>query len=683
MAIEENTAGTDHEEAPAGPAQSVDRSRRDLNAVLAHMAYECGRGHAAHQPIEVFLQVASGCNLDCYMCSEHNRPQEWRFGRGLLSLDPKLYEKLEREIFPLAQRLTIGVGGEPMISRHFLDYLERAKAAGLDVHVMTNGTRINTDKRAEALARCASSLEISIDAATPESYERIRHGAKLISLVRNIHRLNAYRSRATEGGRTHLTLCFVLMKSNVHEFPLFVDLARHVDADRVSGWHVISMTEDSAEESLQGDRARSNAYLAEAVRRGEALGIEVDVPRPFELGPGESSVEVEVPEYADVVAPDFLAMLAEPGAASHADREPDDSEVFEFADQEESAPPPEPSGEATISASSEECRPEGPAPAAGRVPEIGGITREALRRAATSSGRIHCASPTNSVFVFFDGRVLPCCHPHSHVALEMGNLHEQDFAEIWNSDLYRNLREGLYTGDAPPMCQNCSIVHSPPPKEERLEDQVGPGKDLASWYAGRQPTSVDDEGTPSWVIEALAPRWHGQHRTIELLATERRHLADHAEALVREREHLHAHIGNLGTHVAGLERASGSWQGRAEEMERAVDAHALQAAELLGERKHLLKHIGNLDERIAGLGKHAANLELALSHWRDRVMMMKREIESHLLQAAELLGERKHLHEHIDNLTGHIGRIEHVLRRIRGSRQYRWLTRLDRLRRRQ
>jgi MoaA/NifB/PqqE/SkfB family radical SAM enzyme len=512
-------------------------------------------------------------------------------------LPQELFGRIEREMFPYARRLVIGVGGEPMISPHFFDYVRRAHAAGLAVHVMTNGSRINTDEAAGTLASCLSSMEISVDGATKETYERIRIGAKWENLVRNLERLDRHRKARPVGQRPHLTLCYVLMKSNVHEFPAFVEFAQRIGADRASGWHVIPVTEEGRRESLQDERARSNEILAQAVARGRELGIEVDVPAPFPL-------EGEIGEAPEATAPESVVVAlggvpAEPTGSGGllADHPSDPEALFEVVDHAppsahlravESAPAgtpavasapaatpavasapaatpalasapaaapaasaPQPAQPATAAggAQPDAVSPLPPAipPAAPAVAQSanaasalhvqgGGIARERMRHAALV-GRVHCSSPTTSVFVFFDGRVLPCCHPHAHSSLPMGNLWDQSFSEIWDGPLYRNLRKGLFTGDAPPLCQSCSIVHSPPPKIEKREELLAPGNDLRSWYAGRDLTA--EEGLqPAWAQPALLE--HVTHVVDELDQTQR-----HAQTVERERDALRAHTGNL------------------------------------------------------------------------------------------------------------------------------------------
>ena len=671
-------------------AQSPSCARRDLNAELAVQAYDAGRGLALHRPVDIYLQVASACNLDCYMCAEHNRPEQWKHGRGLKSLPPELFAKIEREVFPYAKRLTIGVGGEPMISKHFLDYLERAKAAGLEIHVMTNGTMINTDRKAEALARCTTSMEISVDGATPETYERVRIGSRWERLIGNIQRLNRFRDKAPEGERTHLTLCYVLMKSNVHEFPLFVDLGKALGADRVSGWHVIPMTPEGHTETLQEDKARSNAFCEAARARGKELGIEVDVPEPFPLRKNETEPEIELPDFDPVIPFHIAASLVPPTIEGDPEGQPDDAEEFAFADTEEDAAPPEsidlqPVGMALPSAtptrdqadaSDKGSKPakstksaktaksgktakttgtaaalaepkEAPAsePVGSRrpakisaeansngamatsstketpklegelaekleaaskaeattyqAPQKGGMVREASRN-KSQAGRIHCSSPSTSVFLFYDGRVLPCCHPHAHNTLPMGNLHDQSFAKIWNSLLYQNLREGLHEGDAPPLCQSCSIVHSPPPVVERFEDLVGPGNDLRSFFADRVPKS-DVDAEKAFVIEALTKPWHKQYEAIEGLALDRKELRDGYKAL---KEELHSEIEahkNVGEDLLSqTESLRAQTELISDENANMVEELAVRA-ELLDEQR---QHIADLEHILGRTGAH-------------------------------------------------------------------------------
>jgi radical SAM protein with 4Fe4S-binding SPASM domain len=389
-------------------SDDTDTARQRLNSFLAHRALDTGKGVAHHMPVEVYVQVASACNLDCYMCSEHLRPPGKRHGRDVEALPLELWDRIVAEVFPYSSRVNIGLGGEPMISPHFLHYIETAHAAGQEVSLVTNGTRINRDAVAETLARCVSFMQISLDGATRETYERIRLGSHWGKIRANLEMLNRYRMAHPPERRTHVTFCFVLMKSNVHELAEFVRFAREFHADRVHAQHVIPVTEEGKHESLFDEQERYDRYLAEAEQVGRELGMELSLPRAYGTPAGASSVE----------------------PAMH---------------------------------------PPAGAPAAPLAP-----------------ARIPCHMPTMTVFLFYDGRVYPCCHPFAHQKMQLGDLRTQSFSEIWRSTMYRNLRAGLFRGDAPSICRGCSIVHSPPPQYEDPDAlNGGESKDLAGYYDGR------------------------------------------------------------------------------------------------------------------------------------------------------------------------------------------------------
>jgi MoaA/NifB/PqqE/SkfB family radical SAM enzyme len=649
--------------------------RQFANDLMAVKSFERGGGGVHHKPIEVYLQVASACNLDCYMCYEHLRPPRYRRGRGLRSMPPELFAKIEREILPYSTKITFGVGGEPMLCEHLLDYIQRAYAARQHVHMMTNGTRITSDEVAETLARCLTSLEISIDAATKETYERIRLGSRWEHIFANIERLNRFRFQGPPEERTHLSLCFVMMKSNVHELPRFIDVARQLRADRVAAWHVIPVTEEGRREALIDDQERSDHYLALAHARAVELGLEADLVKPFRKGAAElaptlaGSRQSVIERMADL---DHAAKMHSPSAGAAGNGGPAAAEssapesagaapVPEPTPAEPSSPAALPSGAATETA---------PPPGAAAHDEVNGQPAEAHDahavhepealeldangmlapvsfspiadppdpleaaralvefNARPKGERLHCASPYTTVFIFYDGRVFPCCHPHAHVKLPMGNLLRQDFGEVWNGRAYRNLRAGLKLGDPPPICQRCSIVHGPSEQMETAGPLEGEGADLASYYGALdldpQPKTVGSAGLVGALESAgVADRLQANAHEREAFEVEGNAMVGHIKNVEGEpvplREHAHAAEDNL----LKLHRY-------ADDLEHERDALAGHARSLQAELLPLREHAKTLEIERDGLAGHAANREAEREHLLGHVRNLERILrESH------------------------------------------------------
>jgi len=532
-----------------------------LNEILSHRAYERGDGVAVHFPRDIYLQVASACNLDCFMCSEHNRPRPQRRGHGLTSLSPELFEVVEREIFPYSRELMLGVGGEPMLSKHFLEYVERAHAMNQEVRVLTNGTRIRTEAAAATLSGCVSQLQVSIDAATAETYETIRSGSRWKSLRANLDRLNRIRLAAPPGRRCFLQLNFVLMQCNIRELPAFVDFAREVEADRVYGQHLIIVTEAARGESLYDDPDLYNRIHEEAMARAREGGMDLDLPDPYPVGiptgkiQGPADEEVLIPfplPTSDWTSPADLGLKAS-------------STAFDAGD------------------------------------------------AAVPSKRIPCHMPTNSVLILYDGRVFPCCHPYAHKQMEMGNLNSQTFKEIWNSRHYRNLRVGLFTGDAPHICRSCSLVHDPPPEREDPERLDREENCLQAHYGDQDLAPMKDPAgecidvlSGSSLLEtssAFQATFDAFYETLESLRKERDTMVDHIRNLEKDSDGMDLHLRNLEKDRDGMDL-----------------------------------HIRNLEQEMASLEAHVRGLEGEMSvreaHIRDLEKGLRRFRNFPLIRAA-------------------------------------------------
>jgi radical SAM protein with 4Fe4S-binding SPASM domain len=66
-----------------------------------------------------------------------------------------------------------------------------------------------------------------------------------------------------------------------------------------------------------------------------------------------------------------------------------------------------------------------------------------------------CTDPWRKIYVDWQGQVFPCC---VWKEAPLGDLRRQSFLEIWESDRYRRLREGLTTGNLGKSCAECSVI---------------------------------------------------------------------------------------------------------------------------------------------------------------------------------------------------------------------------------
>jgi radical SAM protein with 4Fe4S-binding SPASM domain len=174
-------------------------------------------------PLPRFVQIepVGQCNLRCQMC-----PIQFR-------TDGPPHGPLAFLAFEDFQRLVEGFGdidelqlqglGEPTMHPRFFDMVAWATARGICVSTNSNLTLWSERRARLCIESGLAALHVSLDAATPQLYERIRRGAHFSKVIRNLRRvMNARRDAASP---LHVRVVTVLMRQNLHELPAIVRLA--------------------------------------------------------------------------------------------------------------------------------------------------------------------------------------------------------------------------------------------------------------------------------------------------------------------------------------------------------------------------------------------------------------------------------------------------------------------------
>jgi MoaA/NifB/PqqE/SkfB family radical SAM enzyme len=204
-------------------------ANRWSNILRLEQGYAAGLPRVAARPLEAYVEVAARCNLRCEMCPIIVDPRyQPASGRpGLLAAE--VFDRLE-PIFSTLTRVYLFGLGEPVLHPDLVPMARRLSAAGVEVWITTNATLIEDDL-AEALALAGvHRITVSIDGATPATYERIRQRGRFTDVVRGLRALGAARRRH---GKPLLYLSLVGMKSNLAEVPDLIDLCAEVGGDGV------------------------------------------------------------------------------------------------------------------------------------------------------------------------------------------------------------------------------------------------------------------------------------------------------------------------------------------------------------------------------------------------------------------------------------------------------------------
>lgn len=231
------------------------------------------RLQVAHRPFYYHVHLNEPCNQRCIMCIPNGEP-----GRAVLPFTQ--FVRFFEAIQPYAEHLTL-IGGEPLMYPWIDDVLALLARHAIAVTMNTNATLLNEKRLDRLLALHELHLKCSLDAATADTYRRIR-GSDLFARVSANVRTFAERAQALP--HMHFIPIYVVMRENLDEVLAFVDWieplhpariefhpVRHVQSWRVSngtGWVFEGRTQ-----SCESFKAEYNDVMRAAAARCAAKGI--------------------------------------------------------------------------------------------------------------------------------------------------------------------------------------------------------------------------------------------------------------------------------------------------------------------------------------------------------------------------------------------------------------------------
>jgi MoaA/NifB/PqqE/SkfB family radical SAM enzyme len=175
------------------------------------------RGYLA-RPEEIDIEVTSSCDADCIMCPR----RAMRRNPGPMPMP--LFRKIVDEAIALGVRdLVLNGYGEIATLRNYRDYLAyiRERSRSVRILVNTNGMRMDEELAAAFIKYGVDVVNVAVDGATAETFERIRKHLKLETVEANVHRLLAMR-KAARRNRPFVMVHMILQPENGHETELFL-----------------------------------------------------------------------------------------------------------------------------------------------------------------------------------------------------------------------------------------------------------------------------------------------------------------------------------------------------------------------------------------------------------------------------------------------------------------------------
>lgn len=226
-------------------------------------------------PSALYLEVTNRCNLECRTCIRTYRTLEPPADLSLAAVRAIL-----DQLRTGPERAVLQGIGEPLLNPEIFEIVGLLRERGARVVFNTNGTLLDADRRRRLVEEGPDELRVSLDAATAESFERVRAAPprvfeKILSGVRALARA------VRESGRGPLISLWIIgVRENERDLVPLVRLASEMGIGEVY-LHRLVFQEDATafgiarrDESLFAERdARVDALVEEAARVARDLGV--------------------------------------------------------------------------------------------------------------------------------------------------------------------------------------------------------------------------------------------------------------------------------------------------------------------------------------------------------------------------------------------------------------------------
>lgn len=178
---------------------------------ISHVINVC-----SEKPQVVQLEVTNACNLHCINCPHRDMRRRIGF------MEMEIYKKVIDECVKLeVDDIYLSGIGEPTLHKSLVDmvaYAKTSKVARLALY--TNATLLTPQLSEGLIERGLDELYVSVDAATNETYNKLRPPSRLAVVEDNLRNLIKLRNEM-KSTKPQVTVKFIKKPENVGEMRLF------------------------------------------------------------------------------------------------------------------------------------------------------------------------------------------------------------------------------------------------------------------------------------------------------------------------------------------------------------------------------------------------------------------------------------------------------------------------------
>jgi len=242
-------------------------------------------------PRHAQIEITTRCNLSCTMCS---RPLYLRGKAGNEGKEWKVRDVSFEEFracldhLPYLESVLVQGIGEPLLNPDFFQIIDLCGKRELEtIRTNINGLLLTEDNIKRMLDSPLQYLGVSLDAATPGTYEKIRGVQAFDRVVNGLRNFVELRDKA---GQSHpkLELLYVMMTLNIMEVEDFLRMMADIGGTSVI--QLIPVTIPDPEVDYLFLESKDLERLDKIQEFGEKLGLNIDI-HPYQRVESEAPMD--------------------------------------------------------------------------------------------------------------------------------------------------------------------------------------------------------------------------------------------------------------------------------------------------------------------------------------------------------------------------------------------------------
>ncbi|HEV3312119.1 MAG TPA: radical SAM protein [Chloroflexota bacterium] len=241
-------------------------------------------GRAPSGPLHAQIGISDPCNHKCVFCWDHppddreNADTAQRFGLDRPGVMPvEQFKGIVDDLYDMGtRRIDLTGRGEPLLNRSALDMICYAKGRGMQLQMVTNGSRLFEPIAKGLVAARTDRVHVSLNAGTPETYPHIHvteSPEDYLKVKKNLRVLSDCKI-AAGSDLPYLSLSFVISSKNYFEIASMIEVAHEVGAQEAVFIHTV-IHDGTPDLALNGGQYRElQASLPAAREKAAALGVQ-------------------------------------------------------------------------------------------------------------------------------------------------------------------------------------------------------------------------------------------------------------------------------------------------------------------------------------------------------------------------------------------------------------------------